>query len=98
MVYGQGAHSPASHRKRANGETSDGERTDCSGPQGERAECDRTKTERAIRAYWALLPSGVASRRLDLANFFLIGRHVAHGAPCFAGLVLCRGLCRDVLT
>jgi hypothetical protein len=84
IVYGQGAHTPASHRKCANGETSDGKRTDCSAPERERAECDRAKAEGAISAHWALPLHGVASRRLNRANSFRVVLHVAHGVLRFS--------------
>jgi hypothetical protein len=82
VVDAQCAHTPAFHGKRANGEPSDGKRTDRSGPESERAECHRTKTENASGARrWPLVSPGLASRRLNLSNSSLPNLHVGHGAP-----------------
>jgi hypothetical protein len=68
VVDAQCAHTPAFHGERANGEPSDGNRTDRSGPEGERAECHRTKTESARGACrLSLVCPGLASRRLNLS-------------------------------
>jgi SAM-dependent methyltransferase len=82
VVDAQCAHTPAFHGERANGEPSDGNRTDRSGPEGERAECHRTKTESARGACrLSLVCPGLASRRLNLSISSLPNLRVGHGAP-----------------
>jgi hypothetical protein len=84
VVDAQCAHTPAFHGERANGEPSDGNRTDRSGPEGERAECHRTKTESARGACrLSLVCPGLASRRLNLSISSLPNLRIGHGAPPF---------------
>jgi 2-polyprenyl-3-methyl-5-hydroxy-6-metoxy-1,4-benzoquinol methylase len=79
IVYGQRADTSAFHGKRANGDTSDRERTYRRGAERERAECDRTKTEGPIDARRPMVFCRVASRRLNRSESFLAKLHVVHG-------------------
>jgi hypothetical protein len=81
IVYGQRADTPALQSKRANGEASDGERTDRGGREGKRAECDRSEAEGVIDARRPLAFRAVASRRLNRVHSSLAHLSVVHGAP-----------------
>src|SRR5262245_37544808 len=67
-VYGQCAHTPAFQGECANGETSDGERTNCGGPERESPEGHRAKTERASGTRRCQLSRGIASLGRTLSN------------------------------
>jgi hypothetical protein len=81
VIYGQGAHMSAFHRKRAHGETSDSERTDRGSSKRECAERDRAKTDDAIAAGQPLVGHGAGSGWWNLSNCSSASLYIIHGAP-----------------